>query len=125
MLVVCLTYAMPALNEWRVTQSFRVAVFSHENKLGQEILLDVDGKTKLCKHGETASTIRTWLHNEARAAAEGVDPPPRNSSCDCRHTLGVGSSVRTRPPTPPPSLSRRSRPICQKIAVNYAVSWYL
>ena len=61
-------------------------------------------KTKLCKHGETASTIRTWLHNEARAAAEGVNPPPRNSACDCRHTVGVGSSVRTCPPVPPTSL---------------------
>jgi len=95
---------MPALHEWRVTPSFRVAVFSHENKHGDDVLLDVDGKTKLCKHGETASTIRTWLHNEARAAAEGVDPPLRNSTCDCQHTLGVGSSVRTRPPSPPPSL---------------------
>ena len=96
---------MPSLpNEWRVTPSFRVAVFSHENKLGEEVLLDVDGKTKLCKHGETASTIRTWLHNEAKAAASGADPPPRNSACDCKRTIGVGSSVRTRPPTPPQSL---------------------
>ena len=92
---------MPA---WRVTPSFRIAVFSHENKYGHEVLLDSDGKTKLCRHGETASTIRTWLHNESQAAARGEAPPPRNSACDCRNTLGVGSAVRTRPPAPPTSL---------------------
>ena len=50
-----------AKTKWNVTPSLRVAAFSHRNKIGQPVLVDVDLKTKLCKHGETSSTIRTWL----------------------------------------------------------------
>ena len=48
-----------AKTQWSVTQSLRVAAFSHRNKQGEPVLVDVDLKTKLCQHGETSSTIRT------------------------------------------------------------------
>ena len=69
-----------AKTQWSVTPSLRVAAFSHRNKIGQPVLVDADLKTKLCKHGETSSTIRTWLQLEAQARAEGKDPPSRGTS---------------------------------------------
>ena len=58
-----------AKTQWSVTPSLRVAAFSHRNKIGQPVLVDADLKTKLCQHGETSSTIRTWLQLEAQARA--------------------------------------------------------
>ena len=37
---------------------------------GDEVLVESDGKTKLCRHGETGSSIRTWVLAEARAREE-------------------------------------------------------
>jgi len=85
-----------------VTPSLRLATFSHLNKNGDEIFVDSDLQTKLCKHGETGSTIRTWLHAEARARAAGEPPPERPSVCDCTSTHGLQLKVDTRPPPPPP-----------------------
>ena len=87
--------------EWKVTPSLRVAAFSHLNKHGKEVLVDSDLRTKLCRHGEMGSTIRNWLHTEARARAEGVAPPPRPSICDCTSTHGLQNRLQTRPSIPP------------------------
>ena len=87
---------------WNVTPSLRVAAFSHRNKIGQPVLVDVDLKTKLCKHGETSSTIRTWLQHEAQARAEGKDPPSRSKTmCDCKSTHGLQNNTDTVPMEPP------------------------
>ena len=86
---------------WRMTQSLRVATFSHLNKLGEDVLVETDLKTKLCRHGETSSTIRNWLQFEAKARAECQTPLPRISTCDCTHTLGLQNNTLTRPPAPP------------------------
>ena len=86
---------------WRMTQSLRVATFSHLNKLGEDVLVETDLKTKLCRHGETSSTIRNWLQFEAKARTECQTPPPRISTCDCTHTLGLQNSTLTRLPAPP------------------------
>jgi hypothetical protein len=59
-----------------MTQSLRVATFSHLNKLGEDVLVETDLKTKLCRHGETSSTIRNWLQFEAKARTECQTPPP-------------------------------------------------
>ena len=91
-----------AKTQWSVTPSLRVAAFSHRNKIGQPVLVDADLKTKLCKHGETSSTIRTWLQLEAQARAEGKDPPPRGTSkCDCTSTHGLQNRTDTGPVEPP------------------------
>ena len=91
-----------AKTQWNITQSLRVAAFSHRNKQGEPVLVDVDLKTKLCKHGETSSTIRTWLQLEARARAEGKDPPSRGTSqCDCTSTHGLQNHTDTVPIEPP------------------------
>lgn len=90
--------------EWRLTPSLRVATFDHLNRLGGEVLVETDCKTKLCVHGETSSTIRSWLLAEARARAEGREPPARDSVCDCQQTLGLQNNTRTRPPPPPESV---------------------
>ena len=91
-----------AKTQWNVTHSLRVAAFSHRNKIGQPVLVDVDLRTKLCKHGETSSTIRTWLQIEARARAEGKDPPRRGTSkCDCTNTHGLQNRTDTGPVEPP------------------------
>jgi len=91
-----------AKTKWNVTPSLRVAAFSHRNKIGQPVLVDVDLKTKLCKHGETSSTIRTWLQLEAKARAEGKDPPSRGASpCDCTSTHGLQNCCDTGPVEPP------------------------
>ena len=90
------------MTEWRVTPSLRLAAFSHLNKNGDEIFVADDLQTKLCKHGETGSTIRTWLYAEARARAAGEPPPERPSVCDCTSTHGLQLKVDTRPPPPPP-----------------------
>ena len=87
---------------WNVTPSLRVAAFSHRNKIGQPVLVDVDLKTKLCKHGETSSTIRTWLSLEAQARAEGKDSPSRGKTmCDCKSTHGLQNNTDTVPMEPP------------------------
>ena len=89
--------------KWHITPSLRVATFSHYNKLGQPVLVDADLKTKLCQHGETSSTIRTWLQLEARSRAEGKKPPSRGASkCDCTNTHGLQNRTDTgafQPPT--------------------------
>ena len=91
-----------AKTKWHVTPSLRCAAFSHRNKLGEPVLVDVDLKTKLCKHGETSSTIRTWCQLEAQARAEGKEPPSRGvSKCDCQNTHGLQNSTDTRPIEPP------------------------
>ena len=92
------------MGKWLLTPSLRVATFSHVNKRGHEVLVESDGKTKLCRHGEMGSSIRTWVLAETRARAEGLPLPARNSPCDCCQTLGLQSKVDTRPPTPPPSV---------------------
>ena len=92
-----------AKTQWSLTPSLRVAAFSHRNKIGQPVLVDADLKTKLCKHGETSSTIRTWLQLEAQARAEGKDPPSRGTSkCDCRSTHGLQNHTDTEPVEPRP-----------------------
>ena len=68
------------------------------------MLIDWDLKTKLCRHGETGSTIRSWVQQEARARAKGETPPPRSSPCDCTSTEGLKNRTDTRPSTPPASL---------------------
>ena len=91
--------------EWRLTPTLRVAAFSHLNRDGSEILVETDAKTKLCCHGETSSSIRTWVLAEAKARAAGKQPPSRNSMCDCTQTVGLQNhSVRTRLPPPPSSV---------------------
>jgi hypothetical protein len=92
------------MGKWQLTPSLRVAKFSHVNKRGEEVLVESDGKTKLCRHGETGSTIRTWLFMEARARVDGKPPPPRNSTCDCTQTFGLQTTIDTRPLVSPPSV---------------------
>jgi hypothetical protein len=87
-----------------VTPSLRVATFSHFNKLGEDVLVETDLKTKLCRHGETSSTIRNWIQLEAHARAEGKEPPLRPSPCDCTNTHGLQNSTDTCPPPPPASV---------------------
>ena len=91
-----------AKTQWNVTPSLRVAAFSHRNKQGEPVLVDVDLKTKLCQHGETSSTIRTWLQLDAQARAEGKDQPSRGTSkCDCTNTHGLQNCTDTGPVEPP------------------------
>ena len=92
------------MTKWSLTPSLRVATFSHMNKFGDEVLVETDLQTKLCRHGETGSTIRTWLQAESRARADGKDPPPRNSICDCKHVHGLQNKTFTLPTTPPQSV---------------------
>lgn len=89
------------MSGWVLTPSLRVATFSHTNKLGQDVLVETDLKTKLCIHGETSSTIRTWIQLETKAKAEGKEPPRRESVCDCTNTHGLQNHTMTRPPPPP------------------------
>ena len=94
-----------AVAEWTLTPTLRVAAFSHLNQHGEEVLVETDKRTKLCRHGETSSSIRTWLLAESQAHASGKPPPPRNSVCDCKRTVGLqNNSVRTRLPPPPASV---------------------
>jgi hypothetical protein len=91
--------------EWRLTPTLRVAVFSHLNRDGDEVLVETDAKTKLCCHGETGSSIRTWVLAESQACVTGKPLPLRNSVCDCKRTVGLqNNSVRTRLPQPPASV---------------------
>ena len=91
-----------AKTHWNITPSLRVAAFSHRNKRGEPVLVDVDLKTKLCQHGETSSTIRTWLQRETQARAECKDQPSRGpSKCDCTTTHGLQNNTDTGPVEPP------------------------
>lgn len=92
------------MSKWYLTPTLRVAVFSHINKLGDDVLVETDLKTKLCRHGETSSTIRNWLQLEANARSKGMEPPTRPSVCDCQHTLGLQNRTNTCPSTPPASV---------------------
>ena len=88
-------------SKWSVTPSLRVATFSHYNKMGEDVLVETDLKTKLCRHGELSSSIRTWVQIEAKARAEGAEPFKRPSTCNCIVTHGLQNQTRTRPPSPP------------------------
>ena len=88
-------------SKWQLMPSLRVATFSHFNKLNEDVLLESDLKTKLCRHGETGSSIRTWIQAEARARANGKEPPRRPSVCTCTSTHGLQNHTLTQPPTPP------------------------
>ena len=88
-------------SEWSVTPSLRVATFSHYSKMCEDVLVETDLKTKLCRHGELSSSIRTWVQLEAKARAEGAEPFRRPSACDCIVTHGLQNHTRTRPPSPP------------------------
>ena len=62
-------------------------------------------RTKLCKHGESSSTIRTWLQLEAQARAESKELPSRGTSlCDCKNTHGLQNRIDTKPVQPPARL---------------------
>ena len=76
-------------SKWFVTPSLRVATFSHYNKMGEDVLVETDLKTKLCRHGELSSSIRTWVQIEAKARAEGAEPFKRPSTCNCIVTHGL------------------------------------
>ena len=91
-------------SKWVVTPSLRVATFSHYNKMGEDVLVETDLKTKLCRHGELSSSIRTWVQIEAKARAEGAEPFRRPSACDCVMTHGLQNQICTRPPSPPPCM---------------------
>ena len=88
-------------SKWSVTPSLRVATFSHYSKMGEDVLVETDLKTKLCRHGELSSSIRTWVQIEAKARAEGAEPFKRPSTCNCIVTHGLQNHTRTRPPSPP------------------------
>ena len=64
---------------------------------GRRIFVTNDG-TLLCPHGEKASTICTWVHQEKVAERQGVAPPPRGSICDCISSQGLHKAVA--PPAP-------------------------
>lgn len=98
------TRSTARMAKWVLTPSLRVATFSHMNKQGEDVLVDTDLTTKLCRHGETGSTIRNWLQAEAKARAAGMPAPPRPSICDCTSVHGLKNVVVTRPPTPPASV---------------------
>ena len=88
-------------SKWSVTPSLRVATFSHYNKMGEDVLVETDLKTKLCRHGELSSSIRSWVQMEAKARAAGAEPFRRPSACNCIVTHGLQNHTRTRPPSPP------------------------
>ena len=87
-----------------MTPSLRVATFSHYNKMGEDVLVETDLKSKLCRHGELSSSIRTWVQIEAKARAEGAEPFKRPSTCNCIVTHGLQNHTRTRLPSPPPCM---------------------
>ena len=91
-------------SRWVVTPSLRVATFSHYNKMGEDVLVETDLKSKLCRHGELSSSIRTWVQIEAKARAEGAEPFKRPSTCNCIVTHGLQNHTRTRLPSPPPCM---------------------
>ena len=66
--------------------------------------LKTDLKSKLCRHGELSSSIRTWVQIEAKARAEGAEPFKRPSTCNCIVTHGLQNHTRTRLPSPPPCM---------------------
>lgn len=89
-------------SKWIVTPSLRVATFSqHYSKMGEDVLVETDLKTKLCRHGELSSSIRTWVQIEAKARAEGAEPFKRPSACNCVVTHGLQDKTRTRLSPPP------------------------
>ncbi len=92
------------MSKWFITPSLRVATFGHLNKYGGDVLVETDLKTKLCPHGETSSSIRSWVQIEAQARENGEEPPTRPSVCDCTQTHGLQNHTLTRPPTPPASV---------------------
>ena len=48
-----------------------------------------DRYTALCRHGECASTILSWVNEEKFCLRRGKTPPKRNSACDCQNSDGL------------------------------------
>ena len=65
----------------------RVARLHHFTE-ERRVFVTSDAKL-LCEHGELASSIGSWLSKEQRAMRDGLEPPPRNSVCDCQNTDGL------------------------------------
>ena len=94
------------------------------NRAGFELGPGAHIKTKLCKHGEPRSTIRTWLQLEAQAHADGKEPPSRGASlCDCKNTYGLQNRIDTEPIQPPSFVYLQKRCFLWPRKKKKAVFW--
>jgi hypothetical protein len=82
---------------------------------GTRVFVDCADGSRLCRHGELASTISTWNLLEQAARREGRKPPPRPSVCDCTSSMGLYKAKKGVPPaieeasSPPKSLFEHLR----------------
>ena len=73
--------------KWIVMPNTRLAKVHHVCN-GRKVFITNNGKL-VCEHGEVSSSISSWVSTEQRAKSAGVDPPPRNSTCNCANTDGL------------------------------------
>ena len=86
-------------NKWELLPSLRLGVARRKLHDGTQVYTGIDGRP-LCKHGEYAGTIQSWILNanayENWQAAGGVQSgikqtaPHRPSHCDCKSIAGLG-----------------------------------
>ena len=73
--------------KWIVMPNTRVAKLHHVCN-GRKVFITSNGKL-VCEHGEVSRSICSWITAEQRAKSAGIEPPPRNSACDCANTDGL------------------------------------
>jgi hypothetical protein len=112
------------LSHWETLPNFKLGTFSHVKPTGDRVYVGMDGKC-LCKHGELASTIRSWVTKEKpesqkkkRKTNSDDEPVPedtvaeracevasflnRSSTCNCMDAKSMSPKdvVGTLPPPP-------------------------
>ena len=75
--------------KWIMLPNMRGAKLHHVcNGRKVKVFITTDAKL-VCEHGEVSSSICSWLSTEQRFKSAGMEPPPRNSVCDCANTDGL------------------------------------
>jgi hypothetical protein len=114
------------LTSWETLPNFKLGTFSHVKSTGDRVYVGLDGKCT-CKHGELASTIRSWVTKEkpecakkrrkmdsgeeqqsveivAEKTCEVVSFMNRSSTCNCTDAKSMSAKDVSGPlPSPPTS----------------------
>ena len=75
---------------WTVLPNGRLGKAMPSRKDGVQVYLAVDGRTRLCKHGESHSFINKWK--------DCPHERPVGSICDCRNCDGLTATRRAKAP---------------------------
>ena len=81
----------PCIGERVLLPCFKLGFLVRVEPDGRKVFKDEDSNL-VCEHGERASTIHSFLHQEKLAKQNGLPIPARSSECTCQTDLGRAAS---------------------------------